>query len=186
MAQVDSSSRTNLTSKQRAEVFDRTAAKITKQYYDPKFKGTEWPRLAREAREQIVMLDDPEAFETAVHKLVSKLGTSHSGVFHQSVRRVPGRLAIGANFRRAETQAGPIWIVQDVHTGGPGSKAGLRRLDVLVAVNGKAVTPPETPAFPIGADVPLQLRRELQDLTLTISIPAPRSRKQPSAEIDLS
>ncbi len=130
------------------------------------------------------MLDDPEAFETAVHKLVSKLGTSHTGFFHQSVRRVPGRLSIGANFRRAETEAGPSWIVQDVHTGGPGSKAGLRRFDVLVAVNGKAVTPPETPTLPMGAEVSLQLRRDLQELTLTISIPALRSRKQPSAEID--
>ena len=53
MARNDSHSR-NLTSAQRAEVFDKTAAKVTKQYFDPGFKGTDWPRLAVESRDRIV------------------------------------------------------------------------------------------------------------------------------------
>ena len=88
MARSDSLSR-HLTLAQRAEVFDKTAAKVTKQYFDPKFNGTDWPRIAKEARERIVALEDPEAFELAMHELVRKLGTSHTGFFHKSVRRVP-------------------------------------------------------------------------------------------------
>jgi carboxyl-terminal processing protease len=181
MAQNDSLSR-NLTLAQRTEVFDKTAAKVTKQYFDPRFNGTDWPRLARESREQIISRDDPEQFELGMHDLVRKLGTSHTGFFHQSVRRVPGRLSIGASFRRVETEAGPRWVAQDVHAGGPGHAAGLRPLDVLTTINGKPINPPDAPMFPMGAEVAVGILRGSEELTLSISIPAPRSRKQPYAE----
>ncbi len=181
MARNDSHSR-NLTSAQRAEVFDKTAATVTKKYFDPRYRGTDWPRLASESRDRIISIGDPEEFELAVHDLVRKLGTSHTGFFHQSVRRVPGRRSIGASFRRAETAAGPRWVAQDVHASGPGHKAGLRPLDVLTAVNGKPISPPEAPMFAMGTDVVAQIQRGSEDLTLTISIPTPRSRKQPYAE----
>ena len=181
MAQNGSLSR-NLTLAQRTEVFDKTAAKVTKQYFDPRFNGTDWPRLARESRDQIISRDEPEQFELGIHDLVRKLGTSHTGFFHQSVRRVPGRLSIGASFRRAETEAGPRWVAQDVHAGGPGHAAGLRPLDVLTAINGKPINPPDAPMFPMGAEVVVGILRGSEQLTLSISIPAPRSRKQPYAE----
>src|ERR1700722_5819989 len=146
MARSDSLSR-KLTLAQRTEVFDKTAAKVTKQYFDPRFNGTEWPQLAREAKEGIISREDPEHFELGMHDLVRKLGTSHTGFFHQSVRRVPGRLSLGASFRRAETESGPHWVAQDVHVGGPGQVAGLRPLDILTAVNGTPVNPPEPPMF---------------------------------------
>ncbi|HXJ42056.1 MAG TPA: S41 family peptidase [Bryobacteraceae bacterium] len=182
MAQSDSISRNNLTFDQRAEVFDKTATRITRQYFDPRFNGTEWPSRAREMRERIISLDDPESFELGMHELVRILGTSHTGFFHQSVRRVPGRLAIGASFRRAETESGPQWIAQDVHSGGPAHMAGLRPLDALRAINGKEVIPPEAPMFAMGTEVPLRLRRASEEITVTISIPAPRDRKQPHSE----
>src|SRR5947209_12824933 len=147
MARNDSQSR-NLTSAQRAEVFDKTAATVTKKYFDPRFRGTDWPKLASESRERVVSIGDPEEFELAMHHLVRKLGTSHTGFFHQSVRRVPGRLAIGASFRRAETESGPRWVAQDVHAGGPGHAAGLQPMDVLIAINDKQISPPDAPMFP--------------------------------------
>ena len=61
-----------------------------------------------------------------------------------------GVLPIGASFRRAETESGPRWVAQDVHAGGPGHAAGLRPLDVLIAINGKQINPPDAPMFPMG------------------------------------
>lgn len=171
-----------LTPAQRAKVFDKTAATVAKSYFDPRFNGIDWPRIARESRESIIALEDPEQFEVAMHDLVHKLGTSHTGFFHQSVRRVPGRLGIGASFRRAEMASGPRWVAQDVHEGGPGNAAGLRPMDVLVAIDGKPITPPEAPMFAMGTDVSLQIERAGAAVTLPVSIPIPRSRKQPYAE----
>ena len=174
---------TKLSLSQRAKVFDRTVAKITKDYFDPKFNGTDWPKVARERRDAVLSLADPEAFELAMHDLVRTLGTSHTGFFHQSVRRVPARLAIGANFGKVEGEAGQQWITRDVHDGGPGQKAGLLPLDILKSINGTPIAPPNQPMFPMGTDASLVIKRGADELTLSVTIPAPRSRKQPYSEM---
>ena len=92
-----------LTFDQRAQIFDKTVAKVTKEYFDPNFNGTKWPEIARDSRQAILAEDDAEAFERSMHELVRRLGTSHTGFFHQSVKRVPARLAIGATFHKAGT-----------------------------------------------------------------------------------
>lgn len=183
MARTESLHRpTHLKYRQRAAIFDRTFQKVTKNYFDPNYNGTDWPRHARENRDQILAIQDPEPFELAMHDLVRSLRTSHTGFFHESVRRVPGRLAIGATFRNVETPDGNRWIVQEVHEGGPACRAGLRPLDVLIDLHGSAIAPPEQPMFPMGTQVDLSVRRESQEFGLTVDIPVPRSRKQPYSE----
>ena len=54
---------TNLTKEERQQIFDRTAAKVIKEYFDPNYNGTGWPARARERRESIVAISDPDAFE---------------------------------------------------------------------------------------------------------------------------
>jgi C-terminal processing protease CtpA/Prc len=172
----------NLNYDQRAQIFDKTAANVIKQYFDPNFNGTDWPKHARERRESILAVTEPDAFEMGMHDLVRLLGTSHTGFFHQSVRRVPARLAIGASFRRAEFGDGPRWVAQDVHEGGPAHIAGLRPLDVLKYRNGTTLVPPEQPMFAMGTEAELQVDRDGKEIALKVTIPVPRSRKQPYAE----
>src|SRR3954447_5762799 len=167
---------------QRETIFDATVKKITRQYFDPNFNGTEWPFLAEKSKLDITAIDNPEGFELAVHDLVRKLGTSHTGFFHQSVRRVPGRLAIGATFTRAITEGQRAWVIQDLHAGGPADLAGLKRLDTLLAIREKPVSPDVQPMFPMGTEMTVHVRRASKEHTTVVSIPAPRSRKQPYAE----
>jgi carboxyl-terminal processing protease len=171
-----------LSVKQRALVFDKTAEKVAKDYFDPAYNGTDWPRLARESRERIVALEDPEQFELAMHDLVRRLGTSHTGFFHESVRRVPARLAIGTSFRKIDRDGEPRWVVQDLHDSGPAHLAGLKPLDVLVGINGASIAPPDQPMFPMGAVAHLTVRRNSHAVDLAVNVPVPRSRKQPYAE----
>jgi C-terminal processing protease CtpA/Prc len=171
-----------LSEKQRESVFNRTAENVAKKYFDPAYNGTEWPRLARENRERIIGIEDPEQFELSMHDLVRRLGTSHTGFFHQSVRRVPARLAIGASFRKVDEDGEPRWVVQDVHESGPAHEAGLNPLDILLRVNGTPITPPDQPMFPMGAIAHLTVRRNSNEVGLDVNVPVPRSRKQPYAE----
>ena len=127
-------------------------------------------------------VEDPEKFELAMHDLVRSLRTSHTGFFHQSVRRVPARLAIGASFRKIDRDGQTLWIVQDVHEGGPAHSAGLKPLDVLAAINGGSIAPPDQPMFPMGTLARLGVRRNSHEVTLDVNVPVPRSRKQPYAE----
>jgi C-terminal processing protease CtpA/Prc len=164
-----------LTFDQRAQIFDKTVAKVTKEYFDPNFNGTRWPELARDSRQEILAIDDAEAFERSMHELVRRLGTSHTGFFHQSVKRVPARLAIGATFHKAANNGDTRWIVQDVHEGGPAHDSGLQPGDALRTIDGSAPPTNEPPMFAMGTDVRLAINRGPQEIT----VPAPGSSPQP-------
>lgn len=172
-----------LTSDQRAQIFDKTVAKVTKEYFDPNFNGTRWPELARDSRQEILAIDDAEAFERRMHELVRRLGTSHTGFFHQSVKRVPARLAIGATFHKAGNNGDTRWIVQDVHEGGPAHESGLKSGDVVRTIDGAVPPSNEPPMFAMGTDVSLAITRSGQEMAVPVAIPAPRSRKQPTATL---
>jgi carboxyl-terminal processing protease len=171
-----------LSSEQRARIFDKTEKTVLTKYFDPDFNGSGWPERAKSERARIIQITDPEAFELEMHDLVRSLGTSHTGFFHQSVRRVPARLAIGANFRKVETPEGPRWVVQDVHEDGPAYRAGLRPLDVLVSVDAREIAPPEQPMFPMGSKPRITVGRSSGATELQLDIPVPRSRQQPYSE----
>ena len=184
MAREDSKLKpTMLTFDQRAQIFDKTVAKVTKEYFDPNFNGTRWPEIARDSRQEILAIDDAEAFERRMHELVRRLGTSHTGFFHQSVKRVPARLAIGATFHKAGTNGDTRWIVQDVHEGGPAHDCGLKPGDVVRTIDGAVPPSNEPPMFAMGTDVNLAIDRGHQQMTVPVAIPAPRSRKQPTATL---
>jgi carboxyl-terminal processing protease len=171
-----------LTRKQRATVYDNTCRKITRLYFDPDFRGTNWPEVAKGRRDEILDLTEPESFESGVHSVVTVLGTSHTGFFHKSVRRVPARLAIGATCVKAQTEAGERWVVRDVHDGGPAHRAGLVPTDILLAVDGKDLTPQKPAMFPMGTKTLVSIERDGRRQDVEVDVPAPRSRKQPYSE----
>ncbi|MDR3490363.1 MAG: S41 family peptidase [Bradyrhizobium sp.] len=185
MAHDNSNSRPNrLSFEERAQIFDKVAAKVTKGYFDPNFNGANWPELARESRKSILALEDPEAFEHGMHELVRHLGTSHTGFFHQSVRRVPARLSIGATFHKVGSDADTRWMVQDVHEGSPAYAAGLQPGDVIQTIDGACPPASEPPMFAMGTDVSLTVDRGSEQIVVRMKIPAPRSRKQPTADLN--
>jgi carboxyl-terminal processing protease len=167
----------------REKIFAKTCQVVAKQYFDPKFNGRDWPGLVSRHKQAILEALEPAEFERAMHDLVRQLGTSHTGFFHQSVNRVPGRLAVCATFRKIETLEGLRWMFQDVHEGGPADRAGIVPLDLLLAINGKPITPPEQPMFPMGTTVRATIRRRDQtEATVNVTVPNPRTRRQPYAE----
>lgn len=172
-----------LTRDERSRIFDKVAKTVTTQYYDPKFNGTDWPNRALAERDRIIALADPEEFEQGVHDLLRVLGSSHTGFFHQSVRRIPSRLAIAVTFHKAETAAGPTWSVQDVHESGPAHGTGLLPHDQLISIAGKPVTSADQLTFAMGTTVDLVVRRDSREVPIRIEVAAPKSRKQPHAQM---
>src|SRR5437763_11913989 len=148
--------RDKLSYKQRERIFDKVYKLVKKHYFDPKFNGTDWPTIAQSCREEIIAVDEPDAFETAMHGLVRRLGTSHTGFFHESVRRVPARLAIGASFSRIGTNGATAWVARDVHEGGPAHMAGIKPLDEIVEIDGTPMVGNTAPMFPMGVTVQLR------------------------------
>ena len=93
-----------------------------------------------------------------------------------------GVLAIGASFRRAETRVRTALG----HTGCSCRRTGPRRRPAahgrLDRNKWQADQPPGCADVPDGNRGDLQVRRDSDELTMPVSIPAPRSRKQPYAE----
>jgi serine protease Do len=66
-------------------------------------------------------------------------------------------------------------IVRSVVAGGPAARAGLQQGDVIVRVNGQAVTPEQTVSYlvantPVGARVPLEIVRGGKRQTVTVTV----------------
>ena len=172
-----------LSLEQREATFDRTFRTVQKNYFDPKFNGRDWLSLAEARKDVILKSKDAEEFESLMHQLVRELGTSHTGFFHQNLRRVPGRLAISATFRKHQTPDGPRWMFQDVHEGGPAHAAGVEPVDLLVKIDAQTIIPPEQPSFPMGTVSALTIqKRDGRQVVINVSVPKPRWRKQPFAE----
>ena len=168
---------------QREAIFDRTCRTVEKNYFDPKFNGKDWKSLTGSKRSAILNSKDAEEFESLMHQMVRELGTSHTGFFHQNLRRVPGRLAISATFRKHQTSDGIRWMFQDVHEGGPAHTAGIEPTDLLLEINRQPISPPDQPSFSMASGSSLAvLKRGGRKVDITMAIPKPRWRKQPFAE----
>jgi len=66
-------------------------------------------------------------------------------------------------------------IVRSVVAGGPGARGGLQQGDVIVRVNGQAVTPDQTVSYlvantPVGSRVPLDIIRGGRRMTVTVQV----------------
>ena len=94
---------------QRRSVLAKVLATI-----DDKFMGAEPDtRSMREEHEaQILGADTAEDFEQAMNSMLKKLGTSHTGFFHEGRPRAAGRIAIAATLTKAETADGvrAVWV----------------------------------------------------------------------------
>ena len=120
-----------LTETQRRSVFENVIRLI-----DTRFMGADadTSKLRQEHETTVVTSDTPEAFEHAIDGLLRALGTSHTGMFHESRPRSAGRIAMAATLTKAETSDGQRWVFQDVHPGGVAAAASISPGDVLLAI----------------------------------------------------
>ena len=169
----------------RREALEKITNLVTKKFYDPAFKGHDWPSLVTRHRDEILSQSERPAFEVAVNNMLRQLGTSGLGLISPQTR-IASKNAISATFHDSETEFGRRWVSQDVHAGGHAAKVGIRPGDVLMSVGGSEITPPkEKPLFAMGQAHDLVIQRLNGELKVTITIPAAKHAENPCAEPDL-
>ena len=131
--------------RERSAVLWKVVDTAERKFVDPKLNGADLRSLASQSENDILKSDTTEEFEQHINALLQNLGTSHTGFFHESRPRSPGRIAIAATFMKSDTPDGYRWVFQDVHTGGVAAGAGIRPGDVLLTLNGTEVSPPTEP-----------------------------------------
>ena len=168
---------TLLDERQRRAVFERIVRLI-----ETKFSGPEPDihKLRGDHESAIVNARTAEEFEQAIDVLLRALGTSHTGIFHESRPRSAGRIALAATLTKADTGDGTRWVFQDVHPGGVAAAAGIDRGDVLLAIGDKELVPPAAVPFVLGQSYELTVRkRDGATARLTLAIPGSREKQRP-------
>jgi carboxyl-terminal processing protease len=162
---------------QRRKVLTNVLAAV-----DQKFMGAEPnTRTIREQHEATILgAETPDDFEQAMNSMLKKLGTSHTGFFHEERPRAAGRIAIAATLTKAETAEGIRWMFQDVHPGGVAAQAGIQAGDVLLKVGDKELLPPEAMPFVLGETYSFTVRRKDRSIaSATVTIPGSKEKQRP-------
>ncbi|MBV9764388.1 MAG: hypothetical protein JOZ48_06040 [Acidobacteriaceae bacterium] len=156
---------------------------VETKFYDPTFKGHDWRSIVEKHEAQILAAADHNAFETAVNSMLGELRSGGLGLISASTKITP-KNSISATFRAIETEYGTRWVFQDVHQGGPAAIAGVRSGQVLIAISGHEIFPPEKPAFPMGQQVKLGIGTPEGVLEIAITTPGARHKENPCAAPD--
>ncbi len=161
-------------------ILEKVSRLVEKKHFNPSLNGVNWPDLVENHRAQILQADTIEKLETEIHNLVSELKTSHTGFFHQSLRKIPARYAINATFQRCSVNGTARWMFQDVHEGGAAHAAGFRPGDILLAIDGKEILPPDQPVFRMGGPSTLAVEKlSGEPASIPMGVPTPKSKKRP-------
>ena len=167
-----------LTTRTRREILESVLSALSKKFYKPELLGVEWQDAVLKHRPFIESAETTEAFEQAISALLQTLKTSHVGFFHQSARRASSRAALSATYMEGQTSYGPRWIFQNVHDGGAAAIAGIEPGHILLAVDGKAIIPPEHPVFPMGAKSEVVVvGNDQREQTVTAQVAKPKGKK---------
>jgi len=154
-------------------------------FYDPTFKGNDWPALVETHREQIMRQADRLQFAEAVNEMLRILKTSGLGLISEQ-SKITSKNSISATFHQAETEYGRRWVFQDVHSGGPAAQAALKPGDVLISIGGAEIfAPAEKPLFAMGQSHDLVVGRVNGTASVQLVAPAAKHRGNPCAEPDM-
>jgi C-terminal processing protease CtpA/Prc len=172
-----------LTERDRRDILTKVERLVGEKFYEPNFKGHDWPVLVSAHRDAILKETEVSSFEAEVNKLLRELGSSGLGLISTATRISP-KNAISATFRDTETEYGRRWVFQDVHAGGPAASAGIAGGDVLICVGEADIAPPEKPLFAVGQAHQLVLEKPAGRSQVTVAVPAAKHAENPCAVPD--
>jgi carboxyl-terminal processing protease len=140
----------SLSERERTQILGAIKKQILKHHFNAGgVNYDDWFRLMEERTPEL-LTGDTGAFETGVQQLLQELGGSHTVFYHESANRFLPQHTINASLRQFEHSGESQWFFLDVYDGGPAQIAGIRPGDALLAVDGIARQPPETPRFLLG------------------------------------
>lgn len=134
-----------------AALFERAWQIVADNYVRDNFNGVDWEAVGEEYRPRVEAVDDQEAFWDLMEKFIRELNDDHS----RFVR--PDRFAAEFDLTPPDELEGKPWtgleiwparedeqlMLWHVCEWGPAADAGLRRGDVVLAINGEPVSKSE-------------------------------------------
>jgi carboxyl-terminal processing protease len=171
-------SRVQISTRNRHAILNNVLAALQKRFYSPEKLNEDWQATVERFRPMIENANTADDFEQSMSDLLAELQTSHVGFFHTSARRASSRAALSATYLADETSFGKRWVFQDVHSGGAASLVGIESGDILHSVDGREITPPEHPVFPMGKQSSVEIvGRDDRPRTVSVDVARPKGKK---------
>jgi C-terminal peptidase prc len=129
----------------RVAVFEQTWELVNEYYLYPDFKGIDWLATKQHFAAQVAAAPDDEAFYSSMRSMVSQLRDAHSFFRPPAdADELRGKMAgelvrgdIGVAWRLV--RGFPGLVAWRIVPGSPADRAGMRRGDVVLAVDGRLV-----------------------------------------------
>ena len=163
----------------KRDVLKNVLKTLENKFYKPELLGATWQDTVSTHRGSIEDAPTTDAFESEVSNLLQTLKTSHLGFFHGDARRASSRAALSATYLLTDTGThGQRWVFQDVHEGGAAATARIKPGDILLAVDGRDIAPPEHPVFPMGKTSELVVvGSDSAKRTVSVTVARPKGKK---------
>ena len=170
--------RVQISPRDRRAILNNVLSALQKRFYSPEKLNADWEAAVERCRPTIENANTTDDFEQSMSDLLAELRTSHVGFFHTSARRASSRAALSATYLADETSFGKRWVFQDVHSGGAASLAGIESGDILLSVDGREITAPEHPVFPMGKQSSVEIvGRDDGRRTVSVDVARPKGKK---------
>lgn len=169
---------------EREEIIRNVAKTVREKFINPTDLTQDldaWATGLEASSSKLANADTEEAFISEIRARLRKLGASHTAFFHGGGQGVPAPHAIHATFRAFQTKWGERWVFQDVIDDGIAFRAGLQPGDVLLAQDGRELTPPHGPTFSLGTRHSLSVvgRNGAGEKTVELDLPAKAAKGRP-------
>ncbi len=122
------------TEAQRIDVQQRAWKVIAERYYDPRLNGVDWPAIRDKYRPRVAGAKTDAQFYLALKSMVRELNDSHTRIVtprESADHRRFAALATGAALNVIDDQL----VIVDVDKDSPAARAGLKRGDVVLAID---------------------------------------------------
>jgi C-terminal processing protease CtpA/Prc len=164
---------TSLSPKQRTEILAAVKKSVLKHHFN--VAGVNYNDWAGRFDERSPTLLGVvlEEFEDGVRKALAELGSSHTVFYHERTNRLLPQHSINATLRAFAHDGQQRWHFLDIFEGGPADIAGIKRGDMLVAVDGIPYAPPATPPFRIGETHRIAVSTGLDEQSREIAVSVP-------------
>ncbi len=147
------------TQQQRMEIVKEIASLVASKHVDPANLHADYSGWSRDllSKAQVFSQGTDAHFESGLSVTLAELGTSHLSLLLPGSSGIPPTFALNTGLMAVGEDSTRNWMFRDVVDSGPAHRAGIRDGELLLAIDGQAVRPPDPVLFTLGRQYTLTL-----------------------------
>ncbi len=171
------------TQEQRLEIVREVGTLVSAKHVDPSNVSADYAKWqdALQDKAKVFCGGSDTEFEAGLSAALAALGTSHLSLLLPGSSSIPPTFALNAGLMNVDSGSAHQWMFRDVVEDGPAHRAGIKDGEILVAVDGQDVQPPQPVLFTLGRQYSLTLgRHDGSDVRIvTVELPEGSTKGRP-------